>query len=64
MFVLESKKKKKKEKDHVNNVPGDADLSSEENVYASKQTRGPVVLYRSPECWGYVKISGYRGKEV
>ena len=27
-------------------------------------TRGPLVLYRSPECWGYVKISGYWGKEV
>ena len=25
-------------------------------------TRGPLVLYRSPVCWGYVKISGYWGK--
>ena len=25
-------------------------------------TRGPLVLYRSPECWGYIKISGYWGK--
>ena len=24
----------------------------------------PLALYRSPECWGYVKISGYWGKEV
>ena len=23
------------------------------------KTRGPLVLYRSPECWGYVKISAY-----
>ena len=28
------------------------------------KTRGPLVLYCSPECWGYVKISGYWGKEV
>ena len=27
-------------------------------------TRGPLVLYRSPEYWGYVKISDYWGKEV
>ena len=27
-------------------------------------TRGPLVLYRSPECWRYAKISGYWGKEV
>ena len=27
-------------------------------------TRGPLVLYRSPDCWGYVKISGYWGKDV
>ena len=27
-------------------------------------TRGPLVLYRSPECWRYVKISGYCWKEV
>ena len=27
-------------------------------------TRGQVVLYRSPECWGYFKISGYWGKHV
>ena len=26
-------------------------------------TRGPLVLYRSPKCWGCVKISGYWGKE-
>ena len=29
-----------------------------------KQTRGLLVLYCSPECWGYVKIRGYWGKEV
>ena len=23
------------------------------------KTRGPLVLYRSLECWGYVKSSGY-----
>ena len=28
------------------------------------KTRGPLVLYRSPEWWGYVKLSGYWGKEV
>ena len=28
------------------------------------KTRGPLVLYRSPEWWGYVKFSGYWGKEV
>ena len=28
------------------------------------KTRGPLVLYHSPKCWGYVKISGYWGKEV
>ena len=28
------------------------------------KTRGPLVLYRSPECWGYVKIRDYWGKEV
>ena len=28
------------------------------------KTRGPLVLYRSPECWGYIKISGYWRKEV
>ena len=27
-------------------------------------TRGPLVLYPSPECWRYVKISGYWRKEV
>ena len=27
-------------------------------------TRGPLVLYRSPECWGNVKTSGYWGKEA
>ena len=30
----------------------------------SKLTRGPLVLYRSPEYWGYVEISGYWGNEV
>ena len=39
------------------------------NIILSKddlKTRGPLVLYLSPEteCWGYVKISGYWGKEV
>ena len=29
-----------------------------------KETRGPLVLYRSPDCWGYVKISGYWGNDV
>ena len=33
--------------------------------YGSRQyhwkTWGPLVLYCSPECWGYVKISGYWG---
>ena len=29
-----------------------------------KKTRGPLVLYRSPDSWGYVKISGYWGKDV
>ena len=28
------------------------------------ETRGPLDLYWSPEWWGYVKISGYWGKEV
>ena len=28
------------------------------------KTRGPLVLYCSPECWGYVKISGYWEKQV
>ena len=27
-------------------------------------TRGPLVLYRSPDCWGYVKINSYWGKNV
>ena len=27
-------------------------------------TRGSLVLYRSHECWGYVKFSGNWGKEV
>ena len=27
-------------------------------------TRGPLVLYRSHECSGYVQISGYSGKQV
>ena len=27
-------------------------------------TRRPLVLFISYECWGYVKISGYWGKEV
>ena len=31
-------------------------------VRKKKKNRGPLVLYRSPECWGYVKISGYWGK--
>ena len=26
------------------------------------KTRGPLVLYCSPECWRYAKISGYWGK--
>ena len=30
----------------------------------NQETRRPLVLYRSPECWGYVKISGYWGKKV
>ena len=25
-------------------------------------TRGPLILYRLPECWGYVKMSGCWGK--
>ena len=28
------------------------------------KTRGPLVLYRSPDCWGYVIISSYWGKDV
>ena len=28
-----------------------------------KKTRGPLVLYRSPDSWGCVKISGYWGKK-
>ena len=27
-------------------------------------TRGLLVLYHSPECWEYVKISDYWGKEI
>ena len=26
-------------------------------------TRWPLVLYRSPECWGYFKTRGYWGKK-
>ena len=33
-------------------------------VYQRNKTRGPLVLYRSPECWGYVKICGYWETEV
>ena len=28
------------------------------------ETRGPLVMYRSPECWVYLKISVYWGKDV
>ena len=35
-----------------------------EACWKNLRTRGPLVLYRSPECWGYVKISGYWGKNV
>ena len=33
-------------------------------VVKNVNTRGPSVLYRSPYSWGYVKISGYWGKEI
>ena len=33
-------------------------------LIGKQETRGLLVLYRSPECCGYVKISGYQGKEV
>ena len=28
------------------------------------KSRGPLILYHSPQCCSYVKISGYRGIEV
>ena len=28
------------------------------------KTGGPLVLYRSPEWYGYVKLSGYWGNQV
>ena len=41
------------------------DLNGKRQNLETKQiTRGPLVLYRSPECWGYVKVGGYWGKEV
>ena len=37
---------------------------SQKKKKKKKETRGPLVLYRSPDSRGYVKISGYWGKEV
>ena len=34
------------------------------NLSLRRLTRGPLVLFHSPDSWGYVKISGYWGKEV
>ena len=39
-------------------------LLVDSSIFRRYITRGPLVLYRSPECWGYVKISGYWGKQV
>ena len=42
--------------------PSDINIGGNSQHYPYNwKTRGPLVLYRSPECWGYVKISGYWG---
>ena len=33
-------------------------------TYNEKINHSTIVLHRSPECWGYIKISGYCGKEI
>ena len=31
-------------------------LTIQENFFLKNKARGPLVLYRSPECWGYVEL--------